>query len=93
LLITNIDYSDYVGRIGIGRVSNGSVRHGEWVSICKANSEVEKIKVTQLYVYDGLKHVEVKEASPETLWRWQAAMTSPLATPSLTQSIPIPCLH
>jgi GTP-binding protein len=63
LLITNIDYSDYVGRIGIGRVSNGSIRHGEWVSICKATGEVEKIKVTQLYVYDGLKHVEVKEAS------------------------------
>lgn len=63
LLITNIDYSDYVGRIGIGRIGNGAIRQGEWVAICKANGQVDKSKVTQLYVYDGLKQVDVKEAA------------------------------
>jgi GTP-binding protein len=63
LLITNIDYSDYVGRMGIGRISNGTIRQGEYVSVCKADGSADQIKVTQLYVFDGLKRVEVKEAS------------------------------
>ncbi len=63
LLITNLDYSDYVGRMGIGRISNGTIRQGEQVSICKSEASIERIKVTQLYVFDGLKRVEVKEAS------------------------------
>ncbi|MCI0423669.1 MAG: translational GTPase TypA, partial [Acidobacteria bacterium] len=63
LLITNIDYSDYIGRLGIGRISNGAIRQGELVSVCKADGSLERIKVTQLCVYDGLKRTEVKEAS------------------------------
>ncbi len=63
LLITNIDYNDYVGRMGIGRISNGTIRQGEIVSVCRPEGDIEKIKVAQLYVFDGLKRQEMKEAS------------------------------
>ena len=63
LLITNIDYSDYVGRLAIGRISNGAIRHGDFVSICRMDGTQDKIKVTQLCVFDGLKRQEVNEAS------------------------------
>jgi GTP-binding protein len=63
LLITNIDYNDYVGRMGVGRISNGILRQGEMVSLCRLNGLQEPMKVTQLSVFDGLKRVEVKEAS------------------------------
>jgi GTP-binding protein len=63
LLITNIDYNDYVGRMGVGRINNGIICQGESFSLCRLNSETESMKVSQLFVYDGLKRVEVKEAS------------------------------
>ena len=63
LLVTNIDYSDYVGRMGIGRISNGTIRQGDTVSVCKTDGSIERVKMSQLYVYDGLKRVEVREAS------------------------------
>jgi GTP-binding protein len=63
LLVTNIDYSDYVGRMGIGRISNGTMRQGDYVSVCKTDGSIERVKMSQLYVYDGLKRVEVREAS------------------------------
>jgi GTP-binding protein len=63
LLVTNIDYSDYVGRMGIGRISNGTIHQGDYVSICKTDGRIERVKISQLYVYDGLKRVEVREAS------------------------------
>jgi GTP-binding protein len=63
LLITNIDYSDYLGRLAIGRISNGTVRQGEFVSISRIDGAQDKIKVTQLCVFDGLKREEVNEAA------------------------------
>jgi GTP-binding protein len=63
LLVTNIDYSDYVGRMGIGRISNGTIRQGDYVSVCRTDGSTERVKISQLYVYDGLKRVEIKEAS------------------------------
>ncbi|MEW5974675.1 MAG: translational GTPase TypA [Acidobacteriota bacterium] len=62
LLVTNVDYSEYVGRLAIGRISNGVIRHGEPVSICKLDGTQERMKVAQLYVFSGLKRTEVKEA-------------------------------
>jgi GTP-binding protein len=62
-LITNIDYNDYVGRMGVGRISNGVLHQGGMVSLCRINGQLEAMKVNQLYVFDGLKRVEVEEAS------------------------------
>jgi GTP-binding protein len=62
VLVTTLDYSDYVGRIGIGRIFSGRVAVGDNVSICKLNGSVQKTKITQLYTFEGLKHVQVEEA-------------------------------
>lgn len=63
VLFSNIDYDDYVGRIGIGRVERGSVRVGETVTICGGAEDVRKnAKVTKLYQFEGLKRVEAQSA-------------------------------
>ena len=63
VLFSNIDYDDYVGRIGIGRVERGSVQVGETVTICGGGSDFQKnAKVTKLYQFEGLKRVEAQSA-------------------------------
>ncbi len=63
LLVTNIDYNDYVGRLAIGRIFSGSIKVGDWVSVVNANGENIKTKITFLYSFQGLERVEAKEAS------------------------------
>ena len=62
LLVTNIDYSDYVGRLAIGRIFSGSVKVGDWVSMINGKGEPIKTKVTSLYGFQGLERLEIKEA-------------------------------
>ncbi|MCI1955433.1 MAG: translational GTPase TypA [Oscillospiraceae bacterium] len=62
VLFSNIDYDDYVGRIGIGRVERGSVHDGESVVLCHRDGTTSNVKVTKLYQFEGLKRVEVTEA-------------------------------
>ncbi|MBL9000435.1 MAG: translational GTPase TypA [Phycisphaerae bacterium] len=61
LLITNIDYNDYVGRIGIGRVFNGSIRAGQQVAVLKREGRQVLTKSAQLLQFVGLKRQEVDE--------------------------------
>jgi GTP-binding protein len=63
LLVANLDSSDYIGRIAIGRIFNGRVRIGDAVAVCKLDARVQEVKVTKLYAFDGLKRVEIQEAS------------------------------
>jgi len=63
LLVANLDSSDYVGRIAIGRIFNGRVRIGDQVVICKLDSAMQPTKVTKLYSFDGLKRVDIQEAA------------------------------
>lgn len=63
LQITTLDYDDYVGRIGIGRISNGIISAGQMVSVCKQDSSVELIKIGKLWNYEGLKRKETPNAS------------------------------
>ena len=63
MLVSNIDYDDYVGRIAIGRVERGTIQLGMPIAICKKDDKIENARVTKLYTYDGLKRVEVEEAS------------------------------
>ncbi len=63
LLVTNIDYSDYVGRLTIGRITSGAIKQGETVAVCSSGEVRDRFKVTLLYVFDGLKRVEISEAS------------------------------
>ena len=60
---SSLDYDDYVGRIGIGRVERGTVQHGQQVALCKTDGTVENGKVSRLYQFEGLRRVEVPEAS------------------------------
>ena len=64
LLVANLDYSDYLGRLAIGRVFNGTLRHGDEVSICKVNGDMHKTRVTKLYSFEGLKRVDETIARP-----------------------------
>ena len=61
VLISTIDYNEYVGRIGVGKVDNGTIRVNQDVVICN-HDKIIKTKVSKLYEFDGLNKVEVKEA-------------------------------
>jgi GTP-binding protein len=62
LLVSSIDYDEYVGRIAIGRVERGSVRAGQQAVICKKDGTFNNIKVNRLYTYEGLKRADCSEA-------------------------------
>ncbi|MEE1257547.1 MAG: translational GTPase TypA [Lachnospiraceae bacterium] len=64
VLISTIDYNEYVGRIGVGKVDNGVIRVNQDVILCNHHDpeKQKKVKVSKLYEYDGLNKVEVKEA-------------------------------
>lgn len=64
VLISTIDYNEYVGRIGVGKIDNGTVRVNQDVVIVNAHDEEKntRVKISKLYEFDGLKRVEVDEA-------------------------------
>ena len=63
LLVANLDSSDYVGRIAIGRIFNGRVKVGDEVVVCKLDNNIHHTKVTKLYAFDGLRRVDIQEAA------------------------------
>ena len=63
LLVANLDSSDYLGRIAIGRIFNGRVKIGDEIAICTPTSEARKAKVTKLYSFDGLKRIDIDNAA------------------------------
>jgi GTP-binding protein len=63
LQITTLDYSEYLGRIAIGRIHNGTIRTGQQVALVKDKGEIIKAKVTKLMGFEGLKRVDLQEAS------------------------------
>lgn len=62
LLVTTLDHDDYVGKIVVGRLIRGTVHQGEQVVLMKRDDVIEKNKIGKVYVYEGLKRVEVDEA-------------------------------
>ena len=63
VLFSSLDYDDYIGRIGIGRVERGRINRNDNVVLCKADGTQENVKISRLYQFDGLKRVEVESAS------------------------------
>ena len=61
MLVSNIDYDDYLGRIGVGRIERGTIKAGMTVAICKKEDKVITGKIAKLYTYEGLKKVEKEE--------------------------------
>src|SRR5439155_23696926 len=63
ILVANLDSSDYLGRIAIGRIFNGRVKIGDPVAVCKLNEAVQETRVTKLYAFDGLKRIDIEAAA------------------------------
>lgn len=61
ILVTNLDYSDYLGRLAIARVFNGTLHSGDEVNISKRDGSLQKTKITKLFSFDGLKRVDIEE--------------------------------
>ncbi len=62
MLVTTIDYSEYLGRLGIGRVHRGTIKLGSPMKVIHRDASAEDARVTKIYTFDGLKRVEVSEA-------------------------------
>ena len=60
--VSTLAYDEYIGRLGIGRITRGTLKEGQQVSVCKAGGTVASAKVNQVFVYRGLKRVAVPEA-------------------------------
>lgn len=63
LLITSLDYSNFIGRIAIGRLTRGTLSNNQPVSLVKKDGTIQKHRIKQLYVFDGLAKKEAKEVS------------------------------
>jgi GTP-binding protein len=95
LLIANLDYSDYLGRLGIGRIFSGTVRVGETVGISKRDGRITTNKVTKLFTFDGLKRIDVEEAACGeivALAGFEGISIGETIT-SATEPAPLPTLH
>jgi GTP-binding protein len=63
MLVTTIDYSDYLGRLGIGRIERGAIHMGSSMKIIHRNGDLDDARVTKIYTFEGLKRLEAQEAS------------------------------
>jgi GTP-binding protein len=63
ILVANLDYSDYLGRLAIARVFNGTLRTGEEVAIAKLDGSVQKTKITKLFSFSGLKRLDITQTT------------------------------
>jgi len=63
ILVANLDYSDYLGRLAIARVFNGTLRTGEEVGIAKLDGSVQKTKITKLFSFSGLRRTDITETT------------------------------
>ncbi|MBF8247437.1 MAG: GTP-binding protein TypA, partial [Bacteroidetes bacterium] len=62
MLVTTIDYNDYLGRLGIGRIFRGTIRLGSAMKVVHREGSVDDARVTKIYTFQGLKRIEVNEA-------------------------------
>lgn len=62
LQISNLDYDEYIGRLGVGRITKGKIKNGETVTLVKNDGEVTTFRVSKMFVEEGIKRVEKQEA-------------------------------
>ena len=62
MLVSSIDYDNYVGRIAIGRLERGVMKENQPVAVCRKDGKVQNLKITKIYTYTGLKRTEIPEA-------------------------------
>ncbi len=63
MLVANLDSSDYLGRIAIGRIFNGRVKVGDPITVCKLDGRMQDTKVTKLFAFEGLRRVDITDAA------------------------------
>jgi GTP-binding protein len=63
MLVANLDSSDYLGRIAIGRVFNGRVKVGDPIAVCKLDGTIQETRVTKLFSFEGLRRVDITDAA------------------------------
>jgi GTP-binding protein len=63
-LVTNLDASPYVGRLALCRVHEGTIGRGQTVAWCRRDGEIEQVKVTELYITEGMERLDAEEAGP-----------------------------
>ena len=63
MLVANLDSSDYLGRIAIGRIYNGSVKIGDPITVCKLEGQRQQTRVTKLFAFEGLRRIEIEAAA------------------------------
>ncbi len=63
MIVSNIDYDDYIGRMAIGRVGRGTINLGQNVVVCNTEGKTKSSKISKMYCYEGLKRVEVTQAT------------------------------
>jgi GTP-binding protein len=61
ILVTNLDYSDYLGRLAIARVFNGTLKTGQEVAVSRTDGSLQNVKITKLFSFDGLKRTDITE--------------------------------
>jgi len=61
ILVANLDYSDYLGRLGIARVFNGTLKTGDTVNVAKVDGSLTPVKITKLFSFNGLKRVDIEQ--------------------------------
>ena len=62
ILVSNVDYDDYVGRIAIGRIDRGRISTGQQAAVCKKDGTVYRSKISRMCVFEGLKRTECEDA-------------------------------
>ena len=84
MLISTIDYNEYVGRIGVGKVDNGTIRVNQDMLLLNHHDpdKQQKVKISKLYEFDGLNKVEVKEATIGSIVAISGISDIPSETPS-----------
>ncbi|MDD6311898.1 MAG: translational GTPase TypA [Firmicutes bacterium] len=63
MMVSNIDFNEYTGRIAVGRISRGSIAEKTFISICRKDGKIDKTKIASLFIFDGLKKHPVQSAS------------------------------
>jgi GTP-binding protein len=63
MLVANLDSSDYLGRIAIGRIFNGRVKIGDAIAVCKLDGARQQTRVTKLFAFEGLRRVDIEAAA------------------------------
>ena len=63
ILFSSLDYDDYIGRIGVGRVERGRINRNDMVTLCKTDGTQQNVRISRLYQFEGLRRVEVEEAA------------------------------